>query len=216
VSSTTLRPAGAVEAQGLAAYLQRVLALDARAAVRLQGRGTVLGVWSGPPFDVLALRPVALAVPADLDVTVSGQRLLDAMGTALGDEFTVPTSVTGPGWAGLLPPRSGWTRIGQVTVESLHASVASGVTSFRAKAESVPEPERSQDRLDQWAREVWRTPVVGGIPLRAAHAADRLGLLGPDGDAVALQSGAWRRLALPGGSVALRDLDVPGLSLLFG
>ncbi len=216
MSTTVLRPAGAVEAQGLAAYLQRVLGLDTRAAVRLQARGTVLGVWSGPPFDVLALRPVALAEPAELDVTVSGQRLLDAMGPALGEEFAVPASVTGPGWAGLLPPRSGWTRIGQVTVESLHASVASGVTSFRAKAESVPEAERSQERLDQWAREVWRTPVVGGIPLRAAHAADRLGLLGPDGDAVALQAGAWRRLALPGGSVALRDLDVPGLSLLFG
>jgi hypothetical protein len=216
VNSLVLRPAGAVEEQGLAAYLERVIALDGRAAVRMQARGTVLGVWSGPPFDVLALRPVALAEPVELDLTVSGQRLLETLGAALGDEFTVPASVTGPSWAGLLPQRSGWTPIGQVSVESLNASVASGVTSFRAKAESVPEAERSQERLDQWAREVWRTPVVGGIPLRAAHAADRLGLLGPDGDAVALQAGPWRRLALPGGSVALRDLDVPGLSMLFG
>ena len=216
MSDEGLLPAGAIEAQGLAVYLERVVGLDGRAAVRLQAQGEVLGVWSGPPFDVLALRPVALAEPAAIDRTVSAQRFLDAMGTALGDAIPVPAAVMGPGWAGLLPPKSGWSEIGRLSVESLNSSVASGVTSFRAKADSVPEESRTQDQLDQWAREVWRTPVVGGIPLRAAHAADRLGLLGPDGEAVAYQAGAWKRLAVPGGSVALRDVDVPGLSMLFG
>jgi hypothetical protein len=65
------------------------------------------------------------------------------------------------------------------------------------------------------AREVWRTPIVGGVPLRAAHAAEALGLLGRDGEVSASVSGAWRRLRCAGGSVAVRDLDVPGLALLF-
>ena len=70
---------GPVERAGLVAYLGRVVALDDRAAVRLQARGLVAGVWSGPPFGVLALRPVALLDDADVDTTVSAQRLLEAL-----------------------------------------------------------------------------------------------------------------------------------------
>lgn len=210
-----LRPAGALEAQGLAAYLDRLLRLDGRAAVRLQAGGTVLGVWSGPPFDVVALRPVALAEPVELDRTVSARRLRDALGDALGEAVDVGGPVTGPTWAGLLPPRAGWAECGRIATGSVAGAVASGVASFRAKAAARPEADRTGAWLDQKAREIWRTPVVGGVPLRAAHAAEALGILGRDGDVVAYQAGPWRRLAVGGGSVAVRDLDVPGLALLF-
>ena len=63
-------PADAHERDGLRLYLARLLALDTRASVRLQGSGSVLGVWAGPPLDVVCLRPVGLAAPIDpLDVT---------------------------------------------------------------------------------------------------------------------------------------------------
>jgi hypothetical protein len=204
-----------MEAQGLAAYLDRLLRLDTRAAVRLQAGGSVLGVWSGPPFDVVALRPVALAEPLQLDRTVSARRLRDLLGDALGGPVEVPDPVTGPTWVGLLPPRAGWAECGRVATEVVAGAVASGVVSFRAKAAALSEVERTDARLDQMVREVWRTPVVGGVPLRAAHAADALGMLGGNGDVVAYESGSWRRLAVGGGSVAVRDSDVPGLALLF-
>jgi hypothetical protein len=212
---TSLSPAGAVEAQGWAAYLDRLLRLDDRAAVRLQATGGVLGVWSGPPFDAVALRPVALAAPVELDRTVSARRLRDALGVALGDPIEVPDAVPGPSWVGLLPPRSGWTETGRTDERVVAGAVASAVVSFRAKSDALGEAERTADRLNRMAQEAWRTPVVGGVPLRAAHAASALGLLGEDGEAVGFAAGSWLRLAVGGGSVAVRDLDVPGLSLLF-
>jgi len=65
---TALLLAGAEETAGLSAYLERLVALDDRAAVRLQAGGTVLGVWGGPPMDVVTLRPVALAEPLEPEV----------------------------------------------------------------------------------------------------------------------------------------------------
>ena len=58
---TAIEIAGDAERRGLLQYLERLVALDNRAAVRLQAARAVLGVWSGPPFEVVALRPVALA-----------------------------------------------------------------------------------------------------------------------------------------------------------
>jgi len=212
-----LAPAGAHEALGLASYLRRLTALDSRAAVRIQARGAVAGVFAGPPFEVVALRPVALAAPLEVDATVSAQRLLERLDeVSPGDAVTLPPPVVGPAWAGLLPPRTGWSPAGEVATVAVAAAVRSGIVSFREKAERLPEAERTVDRLDAMAREVWRTPVVGSVPLRAAHAAEALGLLGREGEVAASVSGAWRRLRCSGGSVAVRDLDVPGLALLFG
>ena len=55
------------EQWGLVQYLERLVALDNRAAVRLQAGGPVIGVWSGPPFEVVALRPVGWLLPAQCD-----------------------------------------------------------------------------------------------------------------------------------------------------
>lgn len=211
-----LAPAGAHEALGLASYLRRLTALDSRAAVRIQARGAVAGVFAGPPFEVVSLRPVALAAPVDVDATVSAQRLLERLdAVAPGEAITLPPPVVGPAWAGLLPPRTGWAPAGEVAAVAVAAAVRSGIVSFREKADRLPEAERTVDRLDAMAREVWRTPIVGSVPLRAAHAAEALGLLGREGDVTSSTSGPWRRLRCAGGSVAVRDLDVPGLALLF-
>ena len=83
------------EAPGLRSYLERLVGLDTRAAVRLQASGRVLGVWSGPPFQVVALRPVALTAPSDLDVTVSAQRLLERLTDAVGLSVAVPPAEIG-------------------------------------------------------------------------------------------------------------------------
>ncbi len=200
------------ETAGLAAYLRRVVALDDRAAVRLQGVGGVLGVWAGPPLDVLTLRPVALGEPLTdpLDVTVSGRRLLDRLEsvaatspvTTLGVEL--PPPVTGPAWAGLLPPRSGWEELATVPAAAVDDAVRVAVEGFRRRVDELGEQDRSQPALEAIARQLWAQPVVAGIPLRAAHAADLLGLLSRDGEVRAMRSGPWQRLGCPGGSVVLR------------
>jgi hypothetical protein len=131
-------PAGAHEALGLAAYLRRLTALDSRAAVRIQARGAVAGVFAGPPFEVVALRPVALAAPVEVDATVSAQRLLERLDEAApGEVITLPPPVVGPAWAGLLPPRTGWEPSGEVSAVAVAAAVRSGVVSFRQKADRL-------------------------------------------------------------------------------
>ncbi len=216
---TSFLPADDDERQALRGYLTRLLALDTRASVRLQAAGMVLGVWGGPPMDVVTLRPVALAAPTDplgaagsleaFDATVSAARLLDRLDVGTGQPGDVgpielPAPVPGPAWAGLLPPRSGWESLATVPAGAVHDAVRVGVDAFGRRVDLIPEDQRSRAQLDAIAAEVWGRPVVAGVPLRAAHAAELVGLLGREGEVTALSNGSWRRLACPGGSVALR------------
>jgi hypothetical protein len=206
---------GAGEGPGLAVYLERLLRLDDRAAVRLQASGRVLGVWSGPPFDVVALRPAALAAPADLDVTVSARRLSERLPDAgpQGATIEVPDVVTGPSWVGLLPPRSGWEERARTSVAQVRSAVDSAVHFFRLRSQGVT----GRGELDAIAADVWQRACVGEVPVRCAHAAELLGLLGPDdGEVVAYRESGWLRLQTPGGSVACRRETTVGLGLLFG
>ena len=224
---TVLLLAGADEWAGLRAYLVRLVGLDDRGAVRVQGAATVLGVWGGPPLDVVTLRPVALAEPLaePFDATVSAQRLLERLDVprpasseaADAIQVELPPAVPGPAWAGLLPPRGGWHELASVPAASVHDAVRVGVESFRRRVDLLPVDARPRAALEAVADEIWARPVVAGVPLRAAHAAELTGLLSREGEVRALESGPWVRLACPGGSVALRrDGGGTGLGLDLG
>jgi len=200
------------EASGLRAYLDKVVALDNRAVVRLQAAGEVLGVWSGPPFQVVALRPVALRVQTSVDATVPAQRLLDRL-TDDGTVESLPPVVSGPTWVGVLPPRSGWEERGRVDVGQIRAAIDSAKHFFRERADGITD----RNQLDAIAGDVWQRACVAEVPVRAAHAAQSLGLLGPDsGEVIAYAHAGWLRLRTPGGSVATRREILPGLGLSFG
>jgi len=206
----TFLPLRAGEAPGLVDYLDRLLGLDKRAAVRLQATGLVLGVWSGPPFEAVALRPVALAEPMTFDQTVSAQRLRDRLTDRVSDGGLVelPATVPGPSWVGLLPPKSGWEERARGSVGYVRDAVGTAKHFFRQRAEGVTD----RSRLDAIAADVWERACLGEVPVRAGHAAEALGLLGPaGGEAVAYACDNWQRLAAPGGSVAVRRDVLPGL-----
>jgi hypothetical protein len=201
--------AGEGDRQGLVQYLERLVSLDSRAAVRLQAGGPALGVWSGPPFEVVALRPVALAEPVQLDATVSAQRLLERARNGLAVE--IPASVSGPTWTGLLPPRSGWEERVRSDVGNVRAAVEMAKHFFRERADGVTD----RTALERIAHDVWERTCLAEVPVRAAHAAESLGLMGPgDGVAVAYSTETWTRLAVPGGSVAARRGLLPSLSVM--
>ncbi|MFV8128495.1 hypothetical protein [Streptomyces syringium] len=185
-----LRFADAGEAADLAAFLARLIHYDRAAAVRLQAGGGVLGVFGRPPsFEVLAIRTARLTDDAALDVTVSAGQLADALdeagagraARADGPEITVPEPVTGPPWAGLLPPRGGWQRVaGLPDVAAVRDAVAAAVAEFRARDEALPEQHRTRAERDRIGREIWsRTLGDTRLPLRAVHAAQSLGFLRP-------------------------------------
>ncbi len=236
--------ADAREAADLAAFLARLIHYDRAAAVRLQAGGGVLAVFGRPPsFEVLAIRTARLADEAALDVTVSAGQLTDALDAARGarpdgpPEITVPEAVTGPPWAGVLPPRGGWRRVeGLPGPEAVRGVVAAAVAEFRARDEALPEQRRTRAERDRIGREIWsRTLGDTGLPLRAVHAAQALGFLRPAraealtgasaGNGAARTALAaepvtlfaargWLRLRTPYGSIAvstgggLRDLTV--------
>lgn len=140
VMAGTVEFATAADRAALGAYLARLLHFDKTAAVRFVGVGAVAAAYGGPPFggvNVLSVRTVALADGSKpFDTTVSAGQLLDAL-TRAGETSptALPTALLGgPAWAGLLPPRTGWTPAGQIAVSALAARVAEGNAEFRFRA----------------------------------------------------------------------------------
>ncbi|MEV6961243.1 hypothetical protein AB0M97_18990 [Streptomyces sp. NPDC051207] len=222
---TVLHLADEGEAADLAAFLSRLLHYDRGAAVRLQGAGTALAVFGRPPsFEVLAIRAVRLAKPYEdgldvtLDMTVSAGELLESVDERAATAV-VPGEVTGPPWAGLLPPRGGWQPVpGLPAPDALRATVAAAVAEFRSRAEELPPERRTRAERDRIGRDIWsRTVGDTGLPVRAVHAAQSLGFLrpttSPAGAPGLFSSGTWLRLRTPYGSIAVRRSGLGPLNL---
>ncbi|MFD7931816.1 hypothetical protein, partial [Streptomyces sp. NPDC059742] len=174
-----------------------------------------------------AILPGGLAAPVavPLDLTVSAGELLESVDEASA-EAAVPGPVTGPPWAGVLPPRGGWRQVpGLPGPEAMGAAVAAAVAEFRARDEALPVQHRTRSERDRIGREIWsRTLGDTELPLRAVHAAQSLGFLRPVRAAVPapaprpdapapvalLAAGTWLRLRTPYGSVAMRRPGVTG------
>ncbi|WP_069172834.1 hypothetical protein [Streptomyces griseus] len=207
--------ADAREAADLAAFLGRLLHYDRAAAVRLQAGGGALAVFGRPPsFEVLAIRTARLAGVHDFDATVSAGELLEALDPEALDTDgeagldALPAPVTGPPWAGVLPPRGGWREHpGLPGPPVLRTELADAVAEFRARDAALPEDRRTRTERDVIGRDIWSRTVGGTpLPLRAVHAAQSLGFLrwAPDFPVALLTAGAWLRLRTPYGSIALR------------
>ncbi|MFI8202122.1 hypothetical protein [Streptomyces sp. NPDC085937] len=217
---TVLHLADEGEAADLAAFLSRLLHYDRGAAVRLQAAGTALAVFGRPPsFEVLAIRAVRLAKPYEngldvtLDVTVSAGELLETVDESAATAG-VPAAVTGPPWAGVLPPRGGWqAEPGLPEPGRLRRLVAASVAEFRSRTEELAPEDRTRAELDRIGREIWSRTVAGtGLPVRAVHAAQSLGFLRGDDQAL-FSSGSWLRLRTPYGSVAVRRAGLGPLGI---
>ncbi|MBB4925740.1 hypothetical protein [Kitasatospora kifunensis] len=228
ISTARFALADSREAADLGAFLSRLLRFDRAAAVRLQlvvdeasGAG-VLAVYGRLPLGsagVLALRTSRLeagtAMPAGgADLTVSAGQLLEGVDEAQG-ALAVPPPVTGPAWAGLLPPRGGWQSLGAVGAELVVPQVMAAVAEFKERTAQVPEHHRTREVLDRIADEIWSRPLsaLPALPLRAAHAAYRIGFLHPGAPLTAHRAGGWLRLTAPHGTVALRATAAPGAGL---
>lgn len=195
------------EAAGLGAFLQRLVRWEKTAAVRIQAGDGVVAFFAKPArFEVLAVRTARLLEPADseVDTTVSAGELLEGVDEQ-AETCTVPKPVTGPPWAGVLPPRGGWEPFGEIPPDAVRAVAAAAVGEFRERAEKLSERERTRKRLDTLAEEIWSRPLGRtGMPLRAAHAAHALGFLAGEEPLRLVRNGAWLRLRTPAGSVVVR------------
>lgn len=205
-----LRLAEPQEAAPLADFLERLLRYDRAAAVRLQTAGTALAAFARLPLGQtgpLVIRTARLARPLPLDITVSaGQWLEELARDPAATDVTLPPAITGPSWAGVLPPRSGWEHVEDLATAPLAAAVSAAIVEFRKAAE----PAQGGDAL---AETIWSRRVhPSGLTLRAVHAAHLTGILRQSPQLALHRHPSWLRLTAPRGSVAIRR-STPGLGL---
>ena len=199
------------EAAHLAAYLARIVGWDARAAVRVQARGGVVGVYAPSPLDVLVLvaLPLASRVDEPVDVTVSAGRLRDVIGDvarlAPENDVALPDPVTGSASLAVLPPAAPWSPGERGMAGDVTPRIDEAGASFRA---SVPPSGSLQAQL--LAEATWDAPGWGGLPMRALHAARLLGFLTYPGARIETATiSGWKRLVTPAGQVFVRNVSGP-------
>jgi hypothetical protein len=199
------------EARTLAAYGRRQLAWDPHLAVRLVTTDNALGLYTAPPMRVLALfavpavvegsqgidRTVLLAsLVAALDRCASNAEPLDT--TALGE-----VQLVGSVGVAMLPPTDGWQVPMYAVAGDLCVKVDEAVREFNLRSKGQP-----QILVQQVAEEIWSRQSWGALPLRALHAARRLGMINPDASRVSCSShGLWKRLATNRGQIFVRSSD---------
>ncbi len=199
------------EARTLAAYGRRQLAWDPHMAVRLITTGSALGLYTAPPMQVLAMFAVPATVQAQdgLDRTVLLASLVAALDRCAASEEILDTRTLGEvqlvGAVGvaMLPPTDGWQVPMHAIAGDLCVKVDEAVSEFnkRSKGQSPLLTQQIADEI--WSRQSW-----GALPLRALHAARRLGMINPDASRVSCASnGLWKRLATNRGQIFVRSKD---------
>jgi hypothetical protein len=197
----------------LAAFLGRIVGWDERAAVRVQARGGVVGIFAPCPLDVLVFMALPLAEPVDesFDTTVSAGRLRDVIGDVgrLAPDVTLavtlPDPVTGSSSLAVLPPTTSWAPGERGMAGDVIPKVDEAVARFRA---SVPSTGSFQGEL--LAEAAWDAPGWGGVPMRALHAARLVGFLTHPGARIETgTTSGWKRFSAPGGQVFVRSSAGP-------
>jgi hypothetical protein len=181
-------------------------------AIRLQATGAVLAAYvcvlrprllgEATPT-ILGLRTIALAQPAETDVTVPLSAVLDRLAHAGENdvELPLPPVNLSESWAGVGAPRGGWEPLGPLQDRELRQAAEAGITEVAAIVPDKPGALIVNNaRATVWGREL---PEAGGLPAGAAFAALTLGFLG-DGEQQLYRAGRWFRLSGPRGHVLVR------------
>ena len=205
------------EALHLASFLGRIVGWDERGAVRVQARGSVVGVYAPCPLDVLVFVALPLASPVDeqVDTTVSAGRLRDVIGDtarlAPETDVALPDPVTGSASLAVLPPASPWSPGERGIAGDVSPKVDEAVAAFRASV-----PATGSFHAELVAEATWDAPGWGGVPMRALHAARLLGFLTHPGARIETGTiSGWKRLVTPAGQVFVRSTAGPArLSLV--
>lgn len=182
-------------------------------AVRLQAGGKVLAAYvcvmrprllgEAMPT-ILGLRTMPLAEPAEVDVTVPLASVADRLARMGVDDAVLPLPPVGANetWAGVSPPRGGWSRTGGLGTDELIAAAKAGV---RDVADTVPANPGAlivnNVRATVWGRPL---PDAPQVPAGAAFAGYALGFWAPGGTASVYEEARWVRISTAQGHVLVR------------
>jgi hypothetical protein len=206
-----LRFTSPAEGADLAAFLGRVVRLDAAALVRLRGGPGALTGYVSLPFGVMVSRS-AHTREAPPDVTVGAAALLATLDATGGDSVVRLPDSQDAAWRGQLPPAAGWERLDTVPAAVVTRLVRAGVEALRSAGPGGVAGRGGEALLDHEALTVSGAGRTVALPLRVLSAAWRMGFLGDEGAGSAddpdrperlvgvSTSGRWARLAAPYGS----------------
>lgn len=202
------------EASGtdLATFVGRAQRVDPDGYARLVALGEMLAAYASPVHGgggptVLALRVHGLLRAAHVDVTVPLVALADRCArwqrlTGPRELALPPSEPAGATWAGLSPPRSGWSATGSLEADAVAQAARRGSEEIGTAA-----PEGSGAAAVARLRAlVWGRPLSDGldVPAGAAFVLEAFGFLSP-GEVVQIHShGVWRRLTTSRGYVLSR------------
>jgi hypothetical protein len=202
----------------LQVYLSRAGRVE-DGSVRLVSAAGVLAVYTAILYPrglldssptVLGLRTFALTEAVDLDVVVPVRSLLDRLArleAAVTDvaapvTVTVPLEVSSVTWAGITPPRGGWTAQGSTQPGILEDAARAGISEVASTI-----PTGTGEQIVQRVRsEVWGRPIdaLDFVPAGAAFAAVSLGFLSADEPVRLFETGPWTRLSTERGHILVR------------
>lgn len=186
-------------------------------ALRLQAAGGTLAMTCAPlaPRGLLDTTPTVLAmralpVDADLqcDIVVDASLLTVAPDDATA--LVLPVVGLSPAWAGVAPPRAGWTAAAGIPASTLASSAQWGIA---AVAEALPS-DPGEDAVRAVRAAVWGEPdaALSSLPRGAAFAAFGMGFIVGEEIARVLTSGPWTRITLDRGHVLVRGPVRMGLT----
>lgn len=214
-TSLTLPPH---EARLLSAHLDRLSTWDPRTPVRFVARARALGVYSAPPMEVIAFVALPLADPVDGEL--DSFTIAADLRASLGDDgrLTVPPVMIGDAALAVLPPSDSWQLPIAAVSGDLVPLVDTAVAEFRRRAAAASDSSPGSAELTRLAQEIWDRPGFGGLPIRALHAARRLGFLSDDASRVSASTcTGWKRLTTVRGQIFVRTVPPvsrPSLSVV--
>lgn len=195
------------EARFLEGFCRRQLRWDAALPARVVTSERALGVFTCPPMGVLAFLAVPTVEQVDPDDAVDAFVPLQQFADLVRDSgqtgmvlAELPRALVPVGSAPSLqhlPPTDGWQLPIFAVSGDLVPMVDDATAEFEARSAGLP--PRAQETV---AEEIWDRPGFGGLPLRALHAARRLGMIANDSAKVsAATCGPWKRLSTSRGQV---------------
>lgn len=185
--------------------------------VRLQARAGTLAMTTAAlaPQGLLDRTPTVLGMRAiPIDPEIECDLVVAASALSRGDDdrqVLLPETALAPAWAGISPPRAGWTAAERGIPASVLASRAQyGIASVATR---VP-TDAGEDAVRLVRADVWGMPDddLLGLPLGAAFAAFGLGFIGGDETAALRRHEGWSRLTLRRGHVLVRMPRRSGLT----
>ncbi len=197
-------------------FARRATAIDADASVRLVGGSGALVMTAGvlsarslleamPTVIAMRVLPVDPELECDLTVTATG-----LVATPIPTEVGLPDTAVRAAWAGVSPPRAGWTREGAIASAVLASRAQWGMAAVAHELPTDP----GEDVVRAVRSRIWGEPdpELRDLARGVAFAAVSMGFVHGEEDAPVLAAPGWTRVTLRRGHVLVRQPVRQGLT----